>query len=307
MPKVSVIIPNYNHSEYLHQRINSVLGQSYQDFELILLDDQSSDDSQEILNSYRNHPKVSKIIFNDVNSGNTFKQWEKGINSAKGHLIWIAESDDWCELSLLDELVSAFDKDPDCVISYCQSHCVLDSNVISWTSHHTLLSETVHGKEFVNRYMATKNTIFNASMVLWKKQIYSKISHDFLSYRFCGDWLFWVELAQFGNVHISGKTLNYFRKHPKDVSGKAEKTGLSLFENMKLLNTLFQQQLIDSASYNVAYKLNFMKYWQQHGNIPQQYQTQISYLYENPLSGKKQYYKSLLSAFNRYNLKLKRK
>lgn len=307
MPKISVIIPNYNHSEYLHQRIMSILRQSYQDFELILLDDNSSDDSQEILNSYRNHPKVSKIIFNDVNSGNTFKQWEKGINSAKGELIWIAESDDWCELSLLDELVSAFDRDPGCVISYCQSHCVLDSNVISWTSYHPLLSEAVQGKEFSKKYMVTNNTIFNASMVLWKKEIYSKISYDFLNYRFCGDWLFWVELAQFGNVHISGKTLNYFRKHPKDVSSKADKTGLSLFENITLLNAFFRQKLIDSASYNVAYKLHFLKYWQQYRDIPKKYQREISSLYKNPLSSKTQYYKSLLSALNRYNFRLKLK
>ncbi|MBC7566521.1 MAG: glycosyltransferase family 2 protein, partial [Pedobacter sp.] len=97
MPKVSVIIPNYNHSDYLHQRIESVLNQSYQDFELILLDDKSTDDSTVIITSYRDHPKVTQIIINEENSGNTFKQWEKGIAASVGELIWIAESDDWCE------------------------------------------------------------------------------------------------------------------------------------------------------------------------------------------------------------------
>ena len=49
MPKVSVIIPNYNHARYLRQRLESVLGQTYQDFEVILLDDCSTDESQSIL------------------------------------------------------------------------------------------------------------------------------------------------------------------------------------------------------------------------------------------------------------------
>ena len=52
MLSVSVIVPNYNHARYLRQRINSVLEQTYQDFEVILLDDYSTDDSQSILLEY---------------------------------------------------------------------------------------------------------------------------------------------------------------------------------------------------------------------------------------------------------------
>jgi len=51
MPKVSVIVPNYNHAPYLKQRIDSILAQSYQDFELILLDDCSTDNSREMLDN----------------------------------------------------------------------------------------------------------------------------------------------------------------------------------------------------------------------------------------------------------------
>ena len=74
MPNVSVIVPNYNHEQYLQQRIESIVNQTYQDFELILLDDFSTDNSRDILNLYRNHPKVSKIVFNEKNSGSPFKQ-----------------------------------------------------------------------------------------------------------------------------------------------------------------------------------------------------------------------------------------
>src|ERR1700742_1367615 len=105
MAKVSVIVPNYNHSRYLNQRIDSVLSQTYQDFELIILDDCSTDDSRKIIKQYQEHPKVSHIVFNETNSGTTFKQWKKGIELAKGKYIWIAESDDWCEPNLLETLV----------------------------------------------------------------------------------------------------------------------------------------------------------------------------------------------------------
>ena len=86
-PLVSVIIPNYNHQEYLKQRIDSILNQSFQDFEIILLDDKSTDNSLDILKSYAKHEKVSHLIINEKNSGSPFKQWFKGINLAKGLLI----------------------------------------------------------------------------------------------------------------------------------------------------------------------------------------------------------------------------
>ena len=55
---VSVIVPNYNHASYLVERIESILNQTYQDFELILLDDCSTDDSREVLLKYKDNPKV---------------------------------------------------------------------------------------------------------------------------------------------------------------------------------------------------------------------------------------------------------
>ena len=105
LPLVSVIIPNYNHAPYLKERIDSVLSQTYKEFEVLILDDCSSDESKEIIESYRNNKHISNIVFNEKNTGNTFIQWNKGISLAKGKYIWIAESDDYCENTLLEKLV----------------------------------------------------------------------------------------------------------------------------------------------------------------------------------------------------------
>src|SRR5690606_14670397 len=96
---VSIILPNYNHASYLPDRLNSIFNQSYQNFEVIILDDCSRDVSLEILNIYKGHPKVSHFIANEVNSGSPFKQWQKGLKLAKGDFVWIAESDDYCDLN----------------------------------------------------------------------------------------------------------------------------------------------------------------------------------------------------------------
>lgn len=85
MPTVSVIVPNYCHAPYLEQRIESILQQTFQDFELILLDDCSTDGSREILERYRNHPKVSGIFYNERNSGSPSNS-EKGVVESHGRL-----------------------------------------------------------------------------------------------------------------------------------------------------------------------------------------------------------------------------
>ncbi|MFQ8758023.1 MAG: glycosyltransferase family 2 protein [Alistipes putredinis] len=100
------------------QRIESILQQTFQDFELILLDDCSTDGSREILERYRNHPKVSGIFYNERNSGSPFKQWKKGLSKATGDYVWIAESDDFSSPCFLERCVRILDTRPDCSIVF---------------------------------------------------------------------------------------------------------------------------------------------------------------------------------------------
>ncbi len=81
MPKVSVVIPNYNHAPFLDQRIQSVLAQTYQDFDIIFLDDASTDESQRVFSCYEQDPRIA-AHFNPVTSGTPFRQWNKGMRNS---------------------------------------------------------------------------------------------------------------------------------------------------------------------------------------------------------------------------------
>ena len=258
MPKVSVIIPNYNHASYLKQRIDSVLNQTYQDFEVIILDDCSIDNSKEIIELYANHSKISHFVLNQINSGNTFKQWQKGFDLAQGELIWIAESDDWCEPTLLANLIVGFENE-ECVVSYCQSF-IINENIIVWKSEHNTLGSFINGNTFIKEYMVFGNTICNASMALFKRNALKSISIEYQQFSFCGDWLFWIELAKQGNIYTTGKVLNYFRKHGNDISGKAYSTGLNFSEEIKILYSLQKDLLIDEKEFLKALKNKYLKF-----------------------------------------------
>jgi len=286
MIEVSIVIPNYNHAPFLKERIDSVLNQTFQNFEVIILDDCSTDNSKEIIELYSNHPKISHIVFNKENSGGPFFQWEKGINLASGKYVWIAESDDWCEPSLLDELLKGIKKDRDCVLSYCQLLCVNEKNEIKWRSHHNCLSEMVESNNFIENYLSIKISIFNASMAIFKKEAFRSVSNDFTRYKFCGDWLFWLQIARQGKVHISGKVLNYFRKHDKDVSGNAYRSGLNIVEELKVTNWMYEQQLISASIYVKAFKKQYKAYWKVKHSIDPINKRLILPILANPLSNK---------------------
>ena len=240
-PKVSVIIPNYNHAPYLRQRIDSVLNQTMGDFEVILLDDCSADNSREIIESYRNHPKVSHVVFNADNSGSTFVQWKRGLGLAVGDYVWIAESDDYADPDFLATLVPLLDSNPTAAMAFCGSHIIdKDGNDIpgadwdKWPRHATG-AEIYTPHTLTAKKLLRNNLIYNASMVVFRRAMAPKIGEEQLKMRFCGDWLFWVEMARNGGAVEVRRKLNYFRQHTAKVSATASKKGLTYTEGLPIV------------------------------------------------------------------------
>lgn len=226
IPKVTVIIPNYNHQKYLKERIDSILNQTYPDYELLILDDRSPDNSMDVINLYKKHPRISQIVCNEVNSGSTFKQWNKGISLAKGEYIWIAESDDVADPKLLQILVDNLEQNSNIVLSYCQSYRMNNNSEITgdWVGHTADLDPdlfasdfTMDGAHFIMRYLKYKNVIPNASAVLFRKSTWNEVKGADEDVKYCSDWHFWIKLLTKGNVAFSAEKLNYFRYHDESV------------------------------------------------------------------------------------------
>ena len=232
-PTVSVIVPNYNHARFLRQRLESILNQTYQDFELIILDDCSTDNSRDIIMSYKNNSKVSHIVFNKTNSGSAFNQWNKGIGLSKGKYVWIAESDDFCELNMLEELLRALLHKKNTVLSYSTSMMVGEDGIVS-ARKHIQNNNYMSGRNFIRKCLIYSNVIRNASSVLFSREAALRASPNYLEFRGAGDYMFWVEIALQGNVSIVNKQLNYCRVHGTNVTLKTFANGTAPEEDMKV-------------------------------------------------------------------------
>jgi glycosyltransferase involved in cell wall biosynthesis len=234
MPAVSVIVPNYNHEKYLTQRIESILNQTFQDFEIIILDDCSTDNSKEIIEKYRANQKVSNIIYNDINSGTSYKQWYKGIEYAKGGLIWIAESDDWCDLNFLSKLVPFFD-DTEVVLTFSSTKSFNEGESVQRSKQNGGYEKYI-GDEFICHKMILRNQVYNASMCVFRKQRYEMVKNKgFLKMNLCGDWLLWIQIMQSHKVVYVMDILNYNRWHDSNATSRFRADGYDFIEGMNVL------------------------------------------------------------------------
>jgi glycosyltransferase involved in cell wall biosynthesis len=257
MPTVSVIIPNYNHARYLRKRIESVLGQTYQDFDVILLDDCSTDESREIIGVYENDPRV-RIELNKKNSGSTFKQWNKGVALAHGTYIWIAESDDYADARLLETLVRSLDREPRAVLSYCRSWRVSaggelngfqDSYLPDLGSKKWAGGFRAEGIEEVRNYLVVCNTVLSASSVLFRREAYLQAGGADERLVLCGDWKAWASMALTGGaIAYVGEPLNYHRFHEVSVTESSGRNGVWASEALQVVGWILQRVAIDETT-----------------------------------------------------------
>ena len=234
-PKVSVIVPNYNHKAYLRQRLDSIYGQTYQNIEVILLDDCSIDGSPAILKAYQEkYPQITRCDFNAANSGSPFAQWKKGIALATGDLVWIAESDDFCEPDFLEKLVLFF-ADESILLSYANTVFVDDAGTQHAFAFDTYVAqidpqhwqdsyiETAHNE--VNRALGLLNTIPNVSSVLFRRpegRVPLFGDPEWPAMKVCGDWVFYLHLLRGGRLAFCRDTTSYFRIHETGTSKIAQ-------------------------------------------------------------------------------------
>lgn len=239
-PLVSVVVPNYNYARYLEQRMESILDQTFKDFEIILLDDASTDGSVEVLERYKGLGCVSRMVVNEENTGNPFVQWMRGIRLAKGKYVWIAEADDLSCPDFLETCVGWAEKEPDVSVCHVGSK-VIDAegdvergDVNRWGRRQGAAS--FDGTLYAERNLYWRNYIRNASGAIFRREYALSLqSCPFWEMRYVGDWMFWFEMSLKGKVVEVYKELNLFRQHPGKVTVASARRGEGVREDIRVV------------------------------------------------------------------------
>jgi glycosyltransferase involved in cell wall biosynthesis len=232
-PLVSVIVPVYNHGRFLAQRIESILAQSFRDFEILILDDASTDDSFEVAKRYEGDSRI-RIFRNEENSGSAFRQWKKGLDLARGEILWIAEGDDASEPHFLHQLLPFF-RDPEVALAYSDS-TVIDENghpLEGYGSYYELLDSThwkmdwlLPGAAEIQFGLGVKNTIPNTSAALFRRKfITPEILENIGAMRYSGDWFFHVQIVKDRKIGFRSLPLNLHRKHTSTLTSRFNRGG----------------------------------------------------------------------------------
>jgi glycosyltransferase involved in cell wall biosynthesis len=250
-PKVSVIVPNFNHGRFLEQRIESILQQTYRHFELLILDDGSTDNSREVIDDYcARYPDRIRSIINETNSGSVFRQWRKGVENSDGELIWICESDDFCEPNFLESLVRHF-KDRSVNISFGRiqfSHH--DGKLRQGLDQYREGAEPdIWGKPLVrpaskwfSNGFGVNNVIANVGGCIWRNQnLPESVWREAETYTILGDWFLYCHLAGGGQIAFEPEAIAYFRQHGNNTSVSSF-TKPTYYEEHQRLMTLLRQR-----------------------------------------------------------------
>lgn len=227
---VTAIVPNYNHARYLPQRIESILNQTYPLIDIVILDDCSTDNSREVIDAYvQKYPGRVKSIFATTNSGNVFRQWQNGHSQASGDIVWICESDDFCEPTFVERAIRAF-RDPSVMLSFgsVQYANTAGAFVEGLDDYREECEPGIWDRAIVRpasewfcNGFGVKNAIPNVGGSLWRRfPISETVWVESSKFKIMGDWFLYSEIAGGGQIAYEPTAVSYFRIHSNNTSGK---------------------------------------------------------------------------------------
>ncbi len=249
--KVTAIVPNYNHAKYLPQRIESILNQTYPLIDVIVLDDCSTDNSREVIESYvRKYPSRIKSMFAEKNSGNVFRQWQNGHLQATGDIVWICESDDFCEPTFVERAIRAF-RDPSVMLSFGSvQYANTEGEFVQGLDDYReecepgIWDRTIvrPASEWFCNGFGVKNAIPNVGGSLWRRfHISEDVWTRAAEFKIMGDWFLYSVVAGGGQIAYEPTAVSYFRIHSNNTSGKKAQSTPSYYDEyfrvMKILKS----------------------------------------------------------------------
>ena len=236
-PLVSVIIPTYNRAWALKKAIESVLAQDYKNFELIVVDDGSTDDTEALVSEYA---KAVKFI-QQPNLGVSAAR-NKGISIASGALIAFLDSDDYWEPQKLSAQVEFFNANPDALICQTEETWIRNGKRVNPKKKHKKLS----GMIFIPSLALC---LISPSAVMMRKILFAKVDMFDESLPACEDYDLWLRVTCRYPVHLIDTPLIVKTGGHEDQLSAA--TGLDKYR-IYALKKILKSDFLNEEQYQAA-------------------------------------------------------
>lgn len=249
--KVSVCIPTYNCGHFIAETIESVLAQNFSDFELLIIDNCSEDQTAHIVETYAGQDTRIRFIVNEVNLG-MVANWNSCITQAKGEYIKFVFADDLlASPDAVGRMVSLLDND-DAVSLACSARNIIDqsSRVTGIASHFN--TGIMTGTEVINYCLANQgNYIGEPSVVMFRR---SQAIRGFNSaYKQIVDLEMWFHLLEQGSFAFINDPLCSFRIHDFQQTAKIRDTGPDLIDAINLLDDFLERDYVRLTRFMKSY------------------------------------------------------
>lgn len=235
VPKVSVLIPTYNYAHFLDETIQSVLDQTYTDFELIIVDNHSTDNTDEVVKKYLADDRV-RFYVNETNVG-LGGNWNKCLDYARGKYIKFLCADDKFHPQLLEKFVPVMDQYPNVSIATCYNEMFGLKSGIRTTPLTGLLSGRATRESLLK--VGAKNWLSNPSVVLFRTSAVLKVGKFNTELYYVTDLEYYMRLLTVGDCYVISERLSYVRAHPDtQTATEAKKKFERIFESYKYMSIL---------------------------------------------------------------------
>ena len=230
---VSAVLVSYDHAPFLPERLRSIVVQSHRPAEIVVLDDGSTDGSHDLLRAFAEiSPVPVRLHLETANGGNVYRQWRRGIEMASHDLVWVCESDDSCQGSLLGRLVPYFE-DPAVGLAFGRTEYVDEagrpyggaSGFVEAAEPGLRWTPTVRSTaEWFANALGARNVIGNIGSCLMRRpDLPDEVWKAAEGFRLHGDWYLYGHISR-GVIAYDPYALAWFRRYGRTFTERFQRT-----------------------------------------------------------------------------------
>lgn len=207
-PLVSVVICTYNGKAFLSQQLDSILGQTYENIEIIIADDRSTDGTPDLIGKYADLDPRIRFYINETNLGYN-RNFETAFSKANGGLIAVCDQDDIWKKNKIEKMIPLL-RDPQVMLAYCQSVRFADTppDIERYTSRTLFEGNDVRKLMYFNT-IAGHNMIFRKSLLQHAQPFPENVYYD---------WWLAITAATYGRIAGTDHVYTFHRSHSSNVT-----------------------------------------------------------------------------------------